>query len=264
MAARQLDRPRPALSGVPVFMYHDLCEGAATDRYTASLPQLTLHLGFLREAGFTVCGLEEAQKPLPRGTHRAVLTFDDGLVRQCDLGLRVLVEHGYTATFFVTTSLVDTPGYMTWNQLRGMRTAGMTIGSHGHRHVDHTSMSARQVEEELRRSKGILEEKLIVPANAFSAPFGFVNRTVASVARQAGFKFVCSSLPWPVHPAMTTIPRIVVYKDTTLSDFAGLACGSAWPLVARRARHSVLHVPKLLLRRFAPARFGVGPDPEAQ
>ena len=264
MAARQLDRPRPALSGVPVFMYHDLCEGAARDRYTASLPQLTLHLGYLREAGFTVCSLEEALRPLPRGTRRAVLTFDDGLVRQCDIGLRVLVEHGYSATFFVTTSLIDTPGYMTWNQLRGMRTAGMTIGSHGHRHVDHTAMSARQVEEELRRSKDILEEKLVAPVDAFSAPFGFVNRAVASVANQVGFQYVCSSLPWPVQPGMKIIPRIVVYKNTTLSDFSGIACGSAWPLMTRRARHSALHVPKLLLRRYWPEKFGVGPIPEAQ
>ena len=55
MAAHELNSGRFAIPGVPVFMYHDVCAGAAAgERYRLSLAMFREQLEFLREQGFAV------------------------------------------------------------------------------------------------------------------------------------------------------------------------------------------------------------------
>jgi peptidoglycan/xylan/chitin deacetylase (PgdA/CDA1 family) len=256
MAAHQLTSPRFAIPGVPVFMYHDLCAARASDeRYTTPLPVFTEHLSFLREQQFAVRDLAALNGD--SNSRSVILTFDDGFSSHYERAFPTLLAHALTATFFVTTSLVESPGYVTWSQLREMSAAGMTIGSHGREHIDYTGLSPVSAEDELRSSRMTLEDRLGVPISAFSAPYGFLNRSLTGAAQRAGFQWICSSHPWPADGGAFVIPRLAIYCDTDLARFSALAARSAFPLLARRARNALLHLPKQLLLRTSPRRLGV-------
>ena len=263
MAAYELISSHFALAGVPVFMYHDLCASPkATERYTTPLARFRDHLRFLQEQQFAVRQLPEfATEPLTRSV---VLTFDDGLASHYQLALPALLEQGMSATFFVTTALVESTGYLTWSQLREMSEAGMVIGSHGHRHIDYTGLPTSVAQSELLRSRHELEEHLGQQTTTFSAPYGFLSPALTTAVRNAGFRHICSSLPWLATPESGVISRLAVYHDTKLSEFAALATRSAWPLLRRRTRDALLHLPKQFLLRTSPEKLGVNVSQEAK
>jgi peptidoglycan/xylan/chitin deacetylase (PgdA/CDA1 family) len=256
MAAHELIGSRLAIRGVPVFMYHDVCaDSESGDRYAVPLAMFREHLSLLREQGFGVEDLprlaEVASGP------RAVLTFDDGLSSHYERVFPALLERGLTATFFVTTGRLGSPGFLSWSQLRAMSEAGMTIGSHGREHIDYCSLESAAARRELSGSRVALEDGLGRAASTFSAPYGFLNRSLIESARQAGFDCICSSLPWLASVGARVVPRLAIYHDTDVRRFSALANGNVLPLLVRRARNALLFLPKQLMRRGAPERFGV-------
>ncbi|MDR3764603.1 MAG: polysaccharide deacetylase family protein [Acidobacteriota bacterium] len=256
MATGTVNSTSLTLGGVPVLMYHDICaEAANPERYAVPLPLFHRHLEVLRELHTAVIDLPALRQfsSLPR----AVLTFDDGLHGNFSRALPELVSRGMTATFFVTTSLIGTAGYLTWDQLREMSAAGMTIGSHGHRHIAYTALTAQYAANELTRSRLMLEDALGSACEAFSAPFGFLNGSTFAAARAAGFAHICSSRPWPAAAGDKDIPRLVVYRYTNAAEFAALVTGSPWPILVRRTRDALLHLPKQWMLRARPQRLGL-------
>jgi peptidoglycan/xylan/chitin deacetylase (PgdA/CDA1 family) len=256
MAAHKLNSGRFAIPGVPVFMYHDVCASAAAgDRYRLPFAMFSEQLAFLREQGFAVEDLDGLAGNSSGG--RVVLTFDDGLASHYERVFPALIEQGLTATFFVTTALLGSSGYLGWSQLREMSAAGMTIGSHGHQHIDYSGLESGAARREFDRSRASLEDGLGKPAVTFSAPYGFLSRSLIESARQAGFHWICSSIPWLAAADTTVVSRLAVYQDTDVARFSALARGCALPLLARRTRNALLYIPKQLLRRGAPELLGV-------
>lgn len=263
MAARPLSSSPLALGGVPVLMYHDLCAGpCTTDRYSLPVSMFRRQLALLRERQIAIAGLSA----LRRSTDAAsvAITFDDGLVRQFELALPELIVQGMTATFFVTTSLVGTPGYLNWQQVRAMSDAGMTLGSHGDRHIAYTALTAQFAAQELTRSRLTLEDALGRAVDAFSAPFGFLNGALVAAAHAAGYRSICSSRPWTAQPHDLDIPRLAVYCNTTLPEFAALVSGSPLPILTRRTRDALLHLPKQWMLRARPQRLGLSAEEVAK
>ena len=81
------------------------------------------------------------------------LTFDDGSASDYTEAFPVLHELGMRATFFIVPTLVGTPGYVTWPQLREMVAAGMEIGSHSMTHPFLHRLDADGVRREFGDSK---------------------------------------------------------------------------------------------------------------
>ena len=255
MAARPLSRHRFALSGTPVLLYHDVCKETACDRFAITLSSLKQHLATLLEQGFSVTGLLALRGD--ENAPRVVLTFDDGLASHYEHVFPALVENGFRASFFVSTALVGSAGYLTWNQIREMSDAGMTIGSHGFLHSDYSLLRPSLASYQLRASRQSLESAIGKPVTSFSAPYGFLNKRLIEVARNAGFEQICSSLPSLAGSTCTVIPRLAVYADTSIAEFVALAHGRPRPILSRLARHAFLYCPKQVLLRTWPQRLGV-------
>ena len=62
--------------------------------------------------------------------------------------------------------------FLSWEDCRTMIGAGMTIGSHSVDHVHLMDLSDPEAEDELRRSKELIENNTGAPCDHFCCPFG--------------------------------------------------------------------------------------------
>ena len=77
-----------------------------------------------------------------------------------------------TATFFVTTDWIGKPGFASWDELRDMKAAGMSIQSHSHTHPLLASVDRARARSELVESKRLLDQGLGQDTDTFALPGG--------------------------------------------------------------------------------------------
>jgi peptidoglycan/xylan/chitin deacetylase (PgdA/CDA1 family) len=74
---------------------------------------------------------------------------------------------------------------MTVEQIRNWATQGIEFGAHGRTHADLTTLSGRELAEEVVGSKDDLTSLLGSPVVSFAYPYGFYNQAVVDCARGA-------------------------------------------------------------------------------
>ena len=99
------------------------------------------------------------------------LTFDDGPDEGMEDLLGFLEEAGARATFFVVGEQVErAPG-----RLKEIVSCGHEVAVHCYRHRNHLRLSPRQVTEDMRRARGLVEEAAERPVRMFRPPYGVFN-----------------------------------------------------------------------------------------
>ncbi len=180
-----------------------------------------------------------------------VFSFDDGNASDRELALPLLKANGLKAIFFIITGQLGRPGFLSAAGVRELQAAGMEIGSHTHSHRPLSQLPPGQVEEELRRSRTVLEDLLSVRIAKLSLPFGRYDRPALAAARRAGYDYIYSSIPGlnpaPL-PATGLIKRNAVISRTGAAGIAALLA----PSPATRAAWRLGYEAKGLLRRFLP------------
>ncbi len=127
---------------------------------------------------------------------RARVTFDDGHSSNHSQAAPLLAKYEVTAQFFLTAGWIGSrPDFMDWAQARELHSAGFAIGSHGWSHRLLTRCSDSELDVELRRSKGVLEDRLGVPISTLSMPGGRWDRRVLRACAAAGYECIFSSDP---------------------------------------------------------------------
>lgn len=130
------------------------------------------------------------------GTHRANSTsgltgsiplvtfvFDDGNDSDYLVARAIFAEQGAVACSAVTTDWINRPGYLTAEQIIGLKDAGWEIMAHTATHPNLRSLSSSQVEVELSRSKATLEG-LGLSIKNLVYPYNKNNELVRGVARR--------------------------------------------------------------------------------
>ena len=134
--------PTTAAESAVIFMYHHVAE--ETPPSTSITPaRFASHLDYLEREGFMVLPLENVleslshDEPVPDKT--VVITFDDGYSSVLATAAPLLARRSWPFTVFVNTDAIDGGfgGYMSWQELRGLASAGATIGNHtvSHAHL---------------------------------------------------------------------------------------------------------------------------------
>ena len=220
---------------IPVLMYHEVVEAEERARkvrrtnpaYTLTVGRFREQMAWLADNGYHTLTLYDVLDPSCRPEKSVVITFDDGWENNYIHALPILREFGLTATIFVVTGFIGTPGYLSWEQLRKMADSGISIQSHTVSHRPLEEVGEAEVAEELGASKRILEEQLGIRVDFLSMPQGSWNRGILASARAAGYRECAPRIPASgipsAHPRFlaASISRIVI-------RFRLLAASWAW------------------------------------
>src|SRR5690606_26225131 len=88
--------------------------------------------------------------------HAVALSFEDGLASHADPVLPALWERRIAAEFFVNPANVGRRGYLSWSELRGMASAGMSVQLQV---IPPGDTSHRRIAQELGRARGLIEDR---------------------------------------------------------------------------------------------------------
>ncbi len=145
----------------------------------------------------------EGSEDLP--DRAALLTFDDGDRSLRQFALPCLTRFGFPGVAFVATRFIgdfntfddaEPPEPICdWDELRELEKSGVSIQSHSVSHRALSQLDSREIEEELRESKRILERNLNKPVALFAYPYGDSGadqRQVSEQLRCAGYRGACA------------------------------------------------------------------------
>ncbi|MGO4585647.1 polysaccharide deacetylase family protein [Arthrobacter sp. 2RAF6] len=148
------------------------------------------------------------------------LTFDDGNADQLPAE-QLLKSLGLHGTFFITTSWIDNPSWLTRANLNSIAADGNEIGGHTITHPDLTTLSTSAATNEVCGGRTTLASWGF-NATDFAYPFAAENSSVEQIVKNCGFASArnlgdirspasCSGCPFaetlpPANPYNTAAP----------------------------------------------------------
>lgn len=182
-----------------ILNYHAISEAGGGLDNPHHLPRRVLEaqLTRVRESGKSAVSWRQLGGHDDGSSLKVAFTFDDGYRSDLD-SAAMLARHGFDGLFFVSTSRIGAPGYLTGEEVVQLHRAGMGIGSHAHHHEHMTLRAGAQLEAEFRQSKAILEDLLQAPVEHFSFPGGAYDDAVLATGRRCGYKYFHTS-DWGVN-----------------------------------------------------------------
>lgn len=211
-------------------IYHDLADagarertgfpGPAAARYKLDPDSFAAHLEAIAATGVSV--------GLVGSGARTSLTFDDG-GSSALLAAEMLEGHGWRGQFFVTTSRIGTPGFLTAEHVKELASRGHEIGSHSHSHPTYMgTLPPERLADEWLTSRDILAEILGERPRTAAVPGGFLSAGVVREAARAGYRLLMSSQPVSRSTRcgeMLVHGRFTIWASTTAARAAGYARG---------------------------------------
>ncbi|MGB8274632.1 MAG: polysaccharide deacetylase family protein [Alphaproteobacteria bacterium] len=183
-----------AADSAVVLMYHRFGETAYPST-NITIEQFEAHIAELKHGGYAVLPLDDILKALFEGRalpDRAVaITVDDAYRSAYTEAWPRLRAAGFPFTIFVATDALDRafPDYMSWDQLKELAAAGVTIGAHTASHLHMADASAERVADELARSNAAFSARLGFVPDLFSYPYGELSLAVVDQVKGAGYRF---------------------------------------------------------------------------
>ncbi len=163
------------------------------------------------------------------------ITFDDGFECCSTIALPELLKRRLVARFFVCPGLLGQDGYLTLEQVTLLKSAGMSIGSHGMHHRSWRGLDEEQLKIELLLAKEQLEDLLGQSVEEVACPLGEYDRHVLKLLRAAGYKRVFTSDRLPSTGDAWLVPRFTVRDGDSLEYISKIAEGGEprWKLPRR-------------------------------
>lgn len=276
MSAHQAAGRAESLSGeVAVLMYHCIAVGATRKfrRFVVHPDEFAAQMEYLADAGYhpvTTAELVSSRRGRPLPPRPVVLTFDDAYTDFYSAALPVLRARGFRATLYVPTAYVGATtsfnvsmgeqnrAVLSWQALLDIAAEGIEVAAHSHTHPQLDRVPASVVNDEVRRSRGLLEDKLGLAVDGFAYPFGYWNRAVRAAIAAAGYRYACAV------DDLVTVPDDDVLTLPRLTVNAGIGVAGLARLLARPTRggRRLVVAKRLAWRAVRNAVPPVGRDPQ--
>jgi peptidoglycan/xylan/chitin deacetylase (PgdA/CDA1 family) len=218
-------------SNIPILIYHALFDQDQNkEKYALHKEAFEAQMRYIYENGIATLSLDQLCDPHQNNNRQrgVVITFDDGNASDYEIATPILKKYGLTAVFFVIVSRVGQQGYVRWDQLAKMQSDGMSIQSHSLTHPYLSEISKASLYLELHGSKTGIEKNLAGPSVLFLAiPGGFFSADVLNMAKEVGYRGVCTSVPGMIslHEKKKTFNvwnRFTITKVTSFVSFTAI------------------------------------------
>lgn len=156
--------------------------------------QFDKHMKTLKDGRYNVTTARKIVEALFGGNtlpNRSVaITIDDAYSSAYRVAWPQLKEAGFPATLFVSADAIDGggPAFMTWDQIRELKAAGVEIGAHSAAHAHLVTLTPEEIRADIERAARRIEEELGEPPVLFTYPYGEMSATVRNAIAAAGFK----------------------------------------------------------------------------
>lgn len=227
-----------------ILQYHRFGE----DEYpstSVTIEQFEAHIEHLAGGGYAVLPLPEildairAGRPLPERT--VAITVDDATRSTFVEAWPRLKEADFPFTVFVSTDAVDEghAGIMSWDELRRLAAAGVTIGNHSAAHGYMWRNDDEANRADLMRARRRIKEELGIGPTLFAYPFGEWNGALRALVAELGFTAAFGQHSGVVgaHSDWLNLPRFALnqnYSDVDrlrlIADAVPLGARSVTPL----------------------------------
>lgn len=210
---------------LPILAYHRFDPHRAAS-FTVTAAALLAQLDWLDAQGYravrlrdAVAALRSPERPAP---HEVAITVDDGHRSAYATLFPIIRSRRLPVTLFVYPSAISNASYaMTWDQLGEMQASGLVdIQSHTYWHPNFKTERKRRtpadyrafVDDQLQRSRQVLEARLKAQVDMLAWPFGIVDAELEAAARRAGY---VAAFGYPGGPALPgtdlfAVPRVAV------------------------------------------------------
>lgn len=176
---------------VPVMMYHNVGYTSTFRDDTVSPENFERQLKFLKTRGYQVLTLSQLVEGIKEGKkfkHNTVaVTFDDGMKNNFTAAYPIIQKYQTPTTFFICPGKIGQADFLSWDDVRTMRKAGMSFGSHSVNHAYLPSLSLKDQLYEITESKKILEAKLGEKIDYFAYPVGGFNAQIKDILKKSGY-----------------------------------------------------------------------------
>lgn len=215
---------------LPILVYHIVRPSYPDDSRAVRALALTpeafdAEMLYLHTAGYHVISFQDLEKYFQTGKllpgKAVIISFDDGWSDQYMYAFPILKKYHFAATFFVFTNSIGRHGFLTWDQLKEMRDAGMTIGNHSRSHPYLATITdSYTLWDEIYGSKQVLEKELGVPINQFAYPFGQYNEATLKMVAEAGYHSARGDYYSGVQAANRIYELSAINAPTTIALFS--------------------------------------------
>jgi len=200
-----------AADSAVILIYHRFGE----DKYPTTniaVERFREQLEYLKNNEYTVITLQQLlqflQGEIKLPERSVVITIDDGYRSVYENAWPVLREYGYPFTVFLYVKATENrhSDYMTWEQVREMKNAGVDFQNHGFAHEHMAFMPPGMdvhdyrawIRADLAASTKILSEELDERPRFFAVPYGEYNEIVLDEIRSFGYEAIILQDPGSV------------------------------------------------------------------
>ncbi len=184
--------PAPAADWASVVMYHKFGESDSPST-NIRIEQFEAHIAELTSGKYSVLPLPEIVRRMREGTalpdRTVAITIDDAFMSVYREAWPRLRAANLPFTLFVATDAIDKglAGYMSWDQIRELAAAGVTIGSQTRSHPHMPRLDDTANARELIHSNQRFLSELSQRPTLFAYPYGEYGTAVQRAVSQAGF-----------------------------------------------------------------------------
>lgn len=218
-----------------ILMYHNVDE--QTGFNTVSADNFERQIRFVKQH-WQLTDMDTYVRECRTNPRMATVTFDDAYSCLADSVLPIIRQLEIPITVFVPVSYIGKHNewdenlfdykklnILSWNEIESLsQNSNVTIGSHGMSHTSFGKMSINQSEDELRKSKEILEKHLQKSVDYFAFPFG-QNKdfgcATPELLQEIGFKAAFTTL-WKrnnMHQNPYRLCRVEIKPTDSIEDF---------------------------------------------
>lgn len=213
-----------------VLCYHGF-KGDVKNDYDLPKDTLREQIKILKDNGFKFVTYQDFKSGKISGSKNILVTIDDGLLTSYEAYKEIMKPEGIKPVWAIFPAIIGKSPkmYMNWEQVKEISAEGMEIAAHGYNHeaVNEKlyNKSKQKFEDEIYKSKSILEEKTGKKVEVFIYPFGIKSPVTVEYLAKAGYKYGFTIkwgsvlIPTDRNKSMLELPRYMLTQKEWKNEF---------------------------------------------